>query len=107
MKYVSLCIVRMAFVWSVLLTCVGLAGRFLRRGGAWLTYLNECVYPCFIIHLLVTVVLGFYVVPTELSVLTKYLVVTFGTVAGVLLVYQFVIRPFNPVRVLFGMKPKP
>ena len=106
LKYVSLCIVRMTFVWSVLLTCAGLAGRYLRGGGTWLTYLNEAVYPCFILHLAVTVALGFYVVPTQFSVLTKYMVVTMGTVLLVLLIYQLLIRPFKPVRVLFGMKSK-
>ena len=56
-------------------------------------------------HLLVTVALGFYVVPTEWSVLTKYLVVTLGTVLVVLLIYRLLIRPFKPGRILFGMKP--
>ncbi|MEO0437652.1 MAG: acyltransferase family protein [Pseudomonadota bacterium] len=106
-RYVAYCLVRMTMVWCWILAIVGYGARYLRKGSPMLTYLNEAVYPFFILHLTTTVFIGYWVISMPLGLWSKYLVITTGTIAVVLLLYHVGIRPFNSMRFLFGMKPRP
>ncbi len=106
-KYVLWCVLRMTFVWTVLLAAFGYAARYLQRGNTALSFLNEAVYPLFILHLTVLVMLGYVIVAMPWSLWMKYLVLTTTTLVIVLATYAVMIRPFNMMRRLFGVKPKP
>ena len=105
-KYVGYCALRMGMAWCCLLSCLGFAGRYLRFSSPALSYLNEAVYPLFILHLTFIVALGFLVVGLDWGLWQKYFFVTTGTIVLVLACYHFLIRPFNIMRLLFGVKPK-
>ena len=105
-NYVLWCALRMTMVWCSILTCLGYAGRYLRFSNGVLSYLNEAVYPLFILHLTTLVVFGYFIVGFDWSVGVKYLVLTTSTIAFVLCVYQVAIKPFDVMRLLFGVKPK-
>lgn len=105
-KYVLFCALRMVMVWASLLTCLGLAAKYLRFNHPALGYLNEAVYPLFILHLTVITALGYWVVDLSWSLPAKYLFITSLTATVVLLSYHYAIRPFNGMRLLFGVKPK-
>ncbi len=106
LKYVVLCIVRMVMVWSCLLTCVGYAARYLQRQSVVIEFLNESVYPLFILHLTIMTAIGFFVVQWHVDLWLKYLVITTATFALVLVIFHCLIRPFDAMRFLFGVKPK-
>ncbi len=97
---------RIVMIWSAILACLGFAGRYLTFGGPSLSYLNEAVYPLFILHLPALVILGYFIVPLEWSLWTKFWVLTSATILSVLLLYQLLIRPFNLARLCFGVKSK-
>jgi glucan biosynthesis protein C len=105
-KYLGYCVTSMTLVWCCLLTCLGYAGKYLRFSNPALVYLNEAVYPLFILHLTVIVMLGYLITPLPWSIAEKYLVITTLTVVICLGLYHVAIRPFNMMRVLFGVKPK-
>ena len=92
--------------WCCLLSCLGFAGRYLQFSNPVLSYLNEAVYPLFILHLTFIAALGFEVVGLGWGIGQKYLFITTGTIVLVLGCYHFLIRPFNIMRLLFGVKPK-
>ena len=104
--FVLWCVARMIMVWCAVLTCVGYAGRYLRTATPGLSYLNEAVFPLFILHLTIIEILGFWVVGLDWSLWLKYLVITTLTIVLVLLIYQLLIRPFGFMRLLFGVKRK-
>ena len=104
--FVMYCVARMIMVWCAILTCVGYAGRYLRTATPGLSYLNEAVFPLFILHLTIIEILGFWVVGLDWSLWLKYLVITTLTIVLVLLIYQLLIRPFGFMRLLFGVKRK-
>lgn len=104
--FVLYCVARMIMVWCAILTCVGYAGRYLRATTPGLSYLNEAVFPLFILHLTIIEILGFWVVGLDWSLWFKYLVITTLTIVLVLLIYQLLIRPFGFMRLLFGVKRK-
>ena len=61
----------------------------------------------FIMHLTIIAMLGYIITPLGWSISEKYLVITSMTVLLCLGIYHLAIRPFDPMRLLFGVKPKP
>jgi glucan biosynthesis protein C len=90
--------------WYWVLALVGYGRRYLNRSSPRLPYLNAAVYPFYILHQTVIVVLAFYVVGTNDSVGMKYFFTVGMTAFITLLVIHLFIRPFPPVRLLFGGK---
>ena len=103
-KYMIYAPLKVTMIWSTILFCLGMAGHYCQRPSATLQYLNEAVYPLFILHLPVTVILGYWVVPYDWGVWPKYLLISNITVLVVLVFYHFAIKPFNVMRLLFGMR---
>jgi hypothetical protein len=54
----------------------------------------------------VIIFIAFYAVQWEVNLLIKLLVVVIGSFAVSLGTYELLIRRINPVRALFGMKPR-
>jgi len=91
--------------WTMFVLYVGM--RFLDHTNKWLRYGREASYPFFFIHQPVIIFIAFYAVQWEVNLLIKLLVVVIGSFAVSLGTYEFLVRRINPVRALFGMKPRP
>lgn len=91
--------------WSWVLMLVGYAKKYMNRAHRIHSYVNEGLYPFFILHQTVIVTLAYYVVKVEESILAKYLFLVLVTLALCLFIYHTLIRPYNLVRIAFGMKP--
>jgi glucan biosynthesis protein C len=94
--------------WTWVFALIGYGKHYLNRKSSVLSYLNEAVFPLYILHQTVIVVLAYYFVqlPNE-SILSKY-IYTLGTTFFItVLTYHLLVRPFALSRILFGMKPKP
>ncbi|HZY39849.1 MAG TPA: acyltransferase family protein [Mucilaginibacter sp.] len=93
--------------WSWVLALVGYGKKYLNRKAKVLDYLNQAVYPFYILHQTVIVVLAYYIVQTQNeSILSKYIYtvgMTFFITVGI---YHLLVRPYALTRFLFGMKPK-
>ena len=88
----------------------GVRYRYLNVSPSWigkliLKCLTEAVYPFYILHQTVIVLIGCYVlIKTNLSVYDGFLVVSLPLLAVCVTLYLLLIRPFNLTRLLFGMK---
>ena len=67
---------------------------------------NEAVLPFYLLHQTVILCVGWFVIRWELGILPKYGIVIGVSFPLILLLYALLVRPFNPVRFLFGMRPK-
>ena len=105
--YIVFCVLRVANVWLWLVAIVGYAGVYLQRPGRALNYLNEAIYPLFCLHLTLIVALGYVVVPLQLGLWSKYLLISAGTLAVSLGLHHFLIRPSRWLRPVMGLKPLP
>jgi hypothetical protein len=83
---------------------VGIAYRLLNVHSPFLAYANRLVLPFYILHQTVIIVVGYALNQTNLSLTLKYGSVIFFSLAGILALYEGGIRPFAPMRYLFGMK---
>ncbi len=94
----------MLYVWGVMLTLVGWAKRHLDRPFAWLPYCTEAVYPWYILHQSVLIAALFWLKPLHLGPVLEPLLVLLATVAGCLLLHEYLIRRVRWIRPLFGLK---
>lgn len=93
-------------IWSVILTCIGFARRYLNFSNPVLAYLTPAVYPFYILHQTVIVATGYYIVQWNAPIWVKLLVLIITCYTLIVLLYHFLIRPFILTRILYGLKPK-
>ncbi|MBW8688252.1 acyltransferase family protein [Chitinophaga rhizophila] len=90
--------------WAWVLTAIGYGKKYLNKPHASLHYLNQAVYPFYILHQTVIVILAFYVVKTTDTIATKYVFILMTAFVVSMSIYHLLIRPYNVCRFLFGMK---
>jgi glucan biosynthesis protein C len=93
-----------SWCWTMFIFYIGM--RFLDFSDDRLQYAREASYPFFFIHQPLIIFIAFYVVQWELSILIKLLVVVLGSFAVSLGLYELLVRRINPVRAVFGMRPR-
>ncbi len=91
---------------GIVLALVGFARAHVRRGGPWLGYATEAVYPFYIVHQTITVAVVYAMLPLAIGVWPKLVVAAGSTFAGSWLVFELV-RRVRVLRPLFGLKPRP
>jgi hypothetical protein len=71
-----------------------------------LAYGNEAVLPFYILHQTIILCVGWFVIRWNIGILPKYLIIVVTSFALIMAVYEGIVRRFNPIRFLFGMRPK-
>jgi surface polysaccharide O-acyltransferase-like enzyme len=104
--YVLLNSVRALCSWFGLLAIWGFSIHHLNFGTAALYLANEAVLPFYVLHQTVLVIVGFYVIQWPAPDLLKFAVIFAGSLIIIVGLYWFLIRPYNVMRFLFGMRPK-
>ncbi|MFT4180241.1 MAG: acyltransferase family protein [Thermomonas sp.] len=95
---------RASYTWMALLALFGWARILLDRPFRWLPYCSEAVFPWYILHQTLIVVLAFWLAPLQLGPWLEPLLVLSGTVAGCVLLHELLIRRIAWLRPLFGLK---
>jgi len=93
--------------WFWIMIAVGYGKHHLNFRNRFITYANEGIYPFYILHQTVIVVIGYYLVTWRLGPSAKFvclLMLSFAVSAGI---YELLIRRWNLVRPCFGLKPSP
>lgn len=91
--------------WLWLMAVLGWSHHLLNRPFHWLPYATEAVYPWYILHQTITVVLGYQLSQLALGPVVEPALVLGGTLIGCLLIHEFLIRRVGVLRPLFGLKP--
>lgn len=93
---------RTIYAWLVILALLGLARRWLERPGPVLAYLNRAIFPYYILHQTLIVVIGALLIPLRLPALVEAGTIVAGTVIGCAVLYE-AIRRIPPLRPFFGL----
>ncbi|AWX45214.1 hypothetical protein HME9304_02226 [Flagellimonas maritima] len=91
-------------IWTVILTSIGYAMKYLNCSNTYLSYLNKAIYPFYILHQAVIVASGYYVLQLSISIGLKLLLLIMICVITIWALYHFIIRKTAISRLLFGMK---
>ena len=86
-------------------TVCGLYGGLRRvrfKRGPLFRYLSDAIMPLFILHNAVVVAAGYYVMQGPMTLWAKAAILFGMAVAGPLAFYHLAIRPWPPMRLLFG-----
>ncbi len=89
--------------WCFLIALLGYGSKYLGFNNNLLRYTNRLVLPFYILHQTVIITIGFYVVQWDVSVASKYLVISISSLAVIMLMYEILIKRVKLLRVLFGM----
>ena len=89
--------------WLWLLAAFGWGYQLLNRPMRWLPYATQAVYPWYILHQTITVVLGYNLAKLSLGPVVEPTLVLGGTLLGCYVLYEFVIRRIPVLHPLFGV----
>jgi peptidoglycan/LPS O-acetylase OafA/YrhL len=92
--------------WCWALCVLYLAMTHLNFSSKWLLYGNDTIMPFYLLHQPVIIVIAYFVVQWDAGLWVKLLAVLLGSFFVTLGLVELLVRPFNPVRRLFGMKPR-
>jgi glucan biosynthesis protein C len=107
LAYYGLILMRSVRALCWVIAFLGLGRRFLDFSNRFVRYANEAVLPFYILHQFVILMIGYYgVTRWDLPIGAKYMLVVLLAFLGIMLPYELLIRRFNPLRVLFGMRRK-
>lgn len=97
-------IIQTTNAWCVLLCIFGYGYRYLRFSNPFLKYANEAVYPFYILHQTVIIILAYPIINWQVHWFVKFCYLSVATFLICLVLYHFLIKRINVLRVLFGMK---
>ena len=92
-------------IWGLIVFLMSVAAKHWNRPSRALTYANEAVLPFFLFHQTVILSIGWFVIPWDLHLVWKLLMVTIASFVVTLGLYELLVRRFNVVRFFFGMRP--
>lgn len=105
-KFYISSLIRTVNMWSWILVLFGYAAVYLNKPSKLLAYCNEAVYPFYILHQSVMMVLCYCLMHVSMGFFLKFSLLSFGTFGVSWLIYEVCIRRYSLVRPLFGMKKK-
>jgi peptidoglycan/LPS O-acetylase OafA/YrhL len=92
------------FCWVMFI--LSMAARFLNFSNKVLAYSKEVVLPFYILHQTVILLVGWFVIRWNIGILPKYLIIIVISFPLIMILYELLVRRFNAVRLLFGMRLK-
>jgi len=90
--------------WICVLAFFGLGMQYLTARTARLDYANQAVLPFYILHQTVIQAVGYFVLQWALPDVLEWAVVVLISFSIIMLLYEYLVRRFNLMRFLFGMK---
>ncbi|MFY0639054.1 MAG: acyltransferase family protein [Maricaulis maris] len=94
---------RIVFAWTIILTLLGAARRWLNQDGPVRRYLTAAVFPWYILHQTIIVATGFAIRDAGLGVWTEFAIITATTFGGCIIGFE-VLRHIPVLRLVMGMK---
>ena len=90
---------------SCSMTALGYAKQYLNKDSKFRKVANEAIYPFYLLQQPVIVIIAFFIVKLQLPVMAKLFTITIIAFGVSVAIYWFLVRPFNAMRIFFGMKP--
>jgi glucans biosynthesis protein C len=92
--------------WFWITTIIAYGQYYLSYHHPWITALGDGIISFYILHQTVIIVIGYFVCQLSWSITAKFFSISMLTLVFCITFYLLCIRPFNAMRIAFGMKPK-
>ena len=93
--------------WGAVVFVLNIGARHLNRSSKILAYGNEAVLPFYLFHQTVILCVGWFLIRWDMGILLKLLIVVVICFPLTMILYEGLVRHFNVMRFLFGMRPHP
>lgn len=97
---------RNLYIWMALCAILGWSKACFDKPFRWLPWANEAVYPWYVLHQSLILLLAYWLLPLQLGPVLEPVLVFAGTIAGCWWLHAFVIRRVRWLRPCFGLKPR-
>ena len=91
--------------WSCGLSVLGYTKRYLNKDSNFRNLANEAIYPFYLLHQPIIVIIGYYVTKINASIFFKAIIICCTSFVCTIGIYWYFIKPYNVLRLIFGMKP--
>ncbi len=88
--------------WAWLMCIMGMGKRYLDNPSPFLEYANQAVLPFYVLHQTVVLVLGYWVIQSNLSIPAKLGIIVAASFVFIMVLFE-IIRRVPALRFLFGM----
>jgi len=93
--------------WCCILAILGFGRKYLNFSTPFLGYANEAVLPFYILHQTVLLCVGYFVLRWAIPDLLQWAIILLASFTLIMVIYELLVRRYNVMRFLFGMKLKP
>ncbi|WP_057938085.1 acyltransferase family protein [Algoriphagus resistens] len=90
--------------WSWILAIIGYAATFLNKKSKVINYRNRAVYPFYILHQTLIIIIGYYLIENSMHYGWKMLLMLIGTFGGCWFLYELVLKRVKILYPFFGIK---
>ncbi|MCM3744583.1 acyltransferase family protein [Sporosarcina luteola] len=97
-------VIRVIMVWNVVFYILFLGDKFLNVSNGVLKYTSEAAMPFYVLHQPIIIIIGFFIYNLEWDVFVKAAFLVSIAFTIIMILYHFIIRRFNVLRVLFGLR---
>ena len=87
-----------------IIAIIGFGEKYLNFNNRFLGYANEAVLPFYILHHVVLLLIGYWVIQWQINALVKYIVIASLSFIAIMGLYDIIIKRFQVTRFLFGLK---
>ncbi len=91
--------------WFSIIGLIFLARRWGDFSNSFLRYANEAVLPFYLIHATFIITIGYYVIPLNINILSKFVIIVAISLGGTLAAFE-VFKRFSLTRFFLGMRTK-
>ena len=95
---------RSLYVWLAIAAALGWGHAYLNRPFRWLPFATEAVYPWYILHQSLIVLIAYWLVPLRIGPVLEPVLVVGGTILGCWALHVGVIRRARWLRTCFGIR---
>ena len=103
--HLEISVVSMLIAFSWIMFFLGFFARKFNFSHKILVPANISILPIYVLHQTLIIVIGYYVVNTELNIALKFAIITFTAIPAAVLIFK-IVQTNNVLRMLFGMKRK-
>ncbi len=97
-------IARQINCWAWILAIFGFASKYLNKSSNTLTNRNRAVYPFYILHQTIMMIMAYWLVDVDMHYGFKMVILVIGVFGFTWFLYEFVIRRVKLLHPLFGIK---
>jgi len=99
-------IIALLMSWSIGLAILAYAKKYLNKDNGYRNKLNIAIYPFYLLHQPVIVVVSYFVIQLQVAILMKAILIIVISLVIFWPIYRFLIIPFKLTRLIFGLKGK-